>query len=317
MTCIRLLLVALGLSAFLPAHAQPPTVRVFADTTTVVIGDRMKLNFEMTAPSQDAVKFPVWSDTLQQFEIAVKGKLDTIDNKDNTITYRQSLELTRFDSGIYVLQPLPFLHKNLKSAAFDTVFSEALLLTVNTLPVDTTRSIRDIKPVLEVAFSFRDLLPYLLGAVVVAGLAVLLLFLLRRKPVPGQTALPRIPAVPPHVTALKALQQLAEEKLWQQGLYKQYHTRLTDIIRTYIEGRFQVLALEQTTDEILHSLQHTVPGEPREKLGQFLRLADLVKFAKVQPVASENETSLSAARDFVERTQPVEPMGSVKKEAVG
>jgi hypothetical protein len=102
---------------------------------------------------------------------------------------------------------------------------------------------------------------------------------------------------------------LREEKLWQKGDFKSYHTRLTDIIRLYLWHRYDVNAMEMTTDEIIsnHSIKQ-LDQESFSKLKYMLELADFVKFAKVIPVANENEQSLSNAFDFVSATKLVESL---------
>ncbi|MBL7893041.1 MAG: hypothetical protein JNL63_10450, partial [Bacteroidia bacterium] len=93
------------------------------------------------------------------------------------------------------------------------------------------------------------------------------------------------------------------EKLWQEGKVKQYHSRLTDILRLYIEARFKIPALEQTSDEIMSNFRSVlIDEESKKKIKQVFLVADLVKFAKEQPLPSENELSLTNAFDFVNGT---------------
>jgi len=292
--------------------AQPVYARAFTDTTAIQIGGEFNLHLELTAPPEYSIRFPIFGDTLNSFEITGKGKIDTVDNQNNTVTYKQKIQLTRFDSGFYVIPPITYYFKG---PDFDSVQTEALLLTVNTVPVDTTKAIRDIKPVIDLPLTFREILPYLLGFLGLAALGYgIYRYLKSRKQAPV-VVVPKAPVIPPYVTALESLKQLAEEKLWQQGLTKQYHTRVTDIVRIYIENSFGILAMEQTSEEIMQSLQHrAIREEARNKLGPLLRLADLVKFAKVQPLGSENEASLTDARDFVMLTKPVTEKDLKEKE---
>ena len=298
-------LTALCLTAFSSA-GQGVVVRASVDTASIRIGEQFRLSLEMTAPAIASVRMPALLDTVDAFEIVGRSKTDTVDNKNNTLTYRQQLQLTCFDTGYYVIQPLTFLYKDARSSSYDSAATEPLLVTVTTVAVDTTVAIKDIKPPMEVPWTIWDALPWILAA----AAAVLLIFLVRRwmasRRKAGGPQAPKAPPVPAHVTALQALETLAGEKLWQQGHIKLYHTRLSDIVRTYLEGRFTVLAMEQTTDEILHALAgRKIPEDAMNLLRDMLRLADLVKFAKVQPVAPENEQSFLAAREFVLATKPV------------
>ena len=101
---------------------------------------------------------------------------------------------------------------------------------------------------------------------------------------------------------------MSEKKLWQNGRDKQYHTELTDILRQYIEQRFEVPAMEKTSDEILDELYELAETQKASlaNLKQILSIADLVKFAKYQPLADENQLSFMNAKMFVEQTKKIE-----------
>ena len=115
------------------------------------------------------------------------------------------------------------------------------------------------------------------------------------------------PKIPPHVVAIKAFEELKNRKLWQNGKYKQYYTALTDILRSYIAGRWGIGALEMTTDEIIMALREVeLPLDERSNLVAIMRTADMVKFAKAEPAAEENEESYTKAYYFVENTKLVE-----------
>ena len=109
---------------------------------------------------------------------------------------------------------------------------------------------------------------------------------------------------PISIEALENLRILKDEKLWQNGFEKEYHIRLSDIIRTYIEKRYGVTALEQTTDEIMRHTRtlESIDEVLRNKLKQILMLSDMVKFAKELPLPNENEMSIDNAFEFVNKT---------------
>ena len=109
---------------------------------------------------------------------------------------------------------------------------------------------------------------------------------------------------PAHIIALEQLQKLTTEQLWQQGKVKLYYTELTDILRQYIENRYHIPALEQVTHQIIKDMKNASVSE--QSLMQFkeiLELADLVKFAKAEPLQNENELCLKNALEFVEKTK--------------
>jgi hypothetical protein len=108
---------------------------------------------------------------------------------------------------------------------------------------------------------------------------------------------------PVHERFLKQLDELEGRRLWQQGEHKTFHSRVTDIMRGYLEERFKVPALERTTDDLLLELRTSpIPPELQQQLVNMLRLADLVKFAKAVPSPTENERMLAGAREFIKAT---------------
>jgi hypothetical protein len=150
----------------------------------------------------------------------------------------------------------------------------------------------------------------LLGVAACAGVVLLVLRLRSKKPL---FAVER-PAVPPYTLAMQALDRIKEEKPWQHGQMKAYYTRLTETLRAYMEGELELPALEWTTREILQALEgrEVVEKKERERLGELLEEADLVKFAKAAPSPEESLAHLQAAYHFVEHVHgQVEVTGDV------
>ena len=114
------------------------------------------------------------------------------------------------------------------------------------------------------------------------------------------------PKVRPDILALQALERLRLKKLWQEGKIKQFYTELTEIIRTYLEGRYEVNAMEMVSSDILEELSSKeIPHEMREKLRELLLIADLVKFAKWDPMPTDHDLCFKNAREFVEKTAEI------------
>ena len=159
----------------------------------------------------------------------------------------------------------------------------------------------------------NPLQPITLCTILIILLAILLLILLaiylyrkNQKKKLKQVERKRIYIIPPHVKALTELHALEDKKLWQQGLIKEYHSGITEIIRRYFEDRFKILALESSTTEIMDQLTRVVlPQEIYRIVNDFLNNADLVKFAKYKPLPVVNEEMMKQAVDIVENTVPV------------
>ena len=128
----------------------------------------------------------------------------------------------------------------------------------------------------------------------------------RRQPAEKQVYKPR---ELPHVRAIRELEGLNNKKLWQNDKHKLYYTHLTDIVRTYLEGRYGIGAMEMTSDEIMSAIKDTgLNVKNIDDLGELLYSADLVKFAKHVPDAETNEKVWYDAFYFVEDTKeaPIE-----------
>ncbi|MCW8897499.1 MAG: BatD family protein [Flavobacteriales bacterium] len=303
-------LIYIFVALLLPSFAlfsQNLAVKAVLDTNFLMIGEQTQLHFIATYQDKNTqILFPQLNDTIiKEIEVLSKSPIDTsVADANGLFAQAQSLLITSFDSGYYVIPPFQFIVNG------DTIESDPLLLEVQSMEVDTANAIFDIKQPLSEPFSIKDWLKdnwVWLAAILAAliGIFFLVRYLRREKPVVEEKIIPKIPV---HEIALEKLRQLNEQQLWQNGRIKAYHSEISEILREYIEERYQVNALEETTSEIMHGLRlHQIPEELKLKLSQTLTLADLVKFAKEQPLANENENSLTNAIEFVEATKMIEP----------
>lgn len=154
----------------------------------------------------------------------------------------------------------------------------------------------------------RDYVIYGIIALLILSLIIwLIATLLYRHMRKRETQVRVMPKIAPHIVANKALVELHNRKLWQNGKYKQYYTALTSIIRVYISERWSISALEYTTEEIIEALADVdIPRDSRMALVALLRTADMVKFAKAEPEAAENEENYLRAYYFVENTKVID-----------
>lgn len=304
----RLLYILLLLAISFQLTAQQYKVEAKADTSSILIGEQVKVNIKIDYRrdlGSITIAFPTVYDTINEFvEVVSKSKIDTVvpDKDDPYQVYQQqTIILTSFDSGYYVIPPFQFVVNN------DTVETEAFLLEVNTLEVDTAQGIFDIKQPISEPFSFIDWLKenwWWMAAILVLTIAIVILIRYLKNRKPKEVVEEVIPVIPYHIITLEKLEKLGQEKLWQNGKVKLYHSHISEILREYIEHRYQVNALEETTAEIMHGLRlQQITAEMTNKLTQTLTLADLVKFAKEQPLPQENEQSLTNAIAFVQSTK--------------
>jgi len=290
--------------------AQTAQVNAQIDLNAILIGEQanVELSIQYQVDEGDiSIHFPVLYDTINEFvEVINKSKIDTlIPNKEDQYTFvqKQIITITSFDSGYYEIPPFSFIVNE------DTLSTDAFLFEVQNVAVDTSQAIFDVKAPIEEPFSIIDWVKenwmWLFGTLILIALIIAaIIYLKNRKPV--EVVKKEIPIIPPHVTALAQLEELMQQKLWQDGKVKTYHSKISEIIRTYIECRYQFNALEETTSEIMHGLRlHGIDSQTTTKLNQLLILADLVKFAKEKPLPNENEMSMESAIHFINNTKIV------------
>lgn len=302
------LLATLILLALSPVAAQENTPVANLDSSSILIGDQVKLGLSVAyrADAGTQVQWPTITDTLSR-HIAVlhDSRVDTVlpDKANDPFLLRQqrTLTITSWDSGYWAIPPFRFVING------DTVETAPLLLTVNTVPVDTTQAFRDIKDIYTLPFSFWHWLQenwrwVAGGAAALAVITALFIVLYRRSRRPKAQA-PPPPPVPVHTRTLIALEALQQKNLWQAGQTKAYYSELTDILRTYLQERYGVPAMEQTTDELLAALRLSpMTKAGQEQLRPLLQLADMVKFAKWQALPAENEQAMASAVRLVQET---------------
>ncbi|MDD4644844.1 MAG: hypothetical protein PHY99_02535, partial [Bacteroidales bacterium] len=239
-----------------------------------------------------------------KLEVLSASKPDTLSKQNHIWKIQQRIVVTSFDTGLFVIPRYTFRFNDNR----DSIQTQVLPLQVMAMPVDTTKGITDIKLPYEMKVTVAEVLPFILAGLLLIAIVLLYLrYLKKKKQKPDVIEKPSAPVIPAHLLALEQLDELMKEKLWQQGKIKLYYSRLTDILREYIERRFDVPAMEQTTEDIMRDFNrngYTNEGI-RKELKALLELADLVKFAKWYPVAEEHEASQQSAYDFIIRTKPV------------
>lgn len=304
------------------AQSVTPTVKAYIEPDSILIGDRFTLTIDVEKDQVQSLFFPAFSmeragtaeDGMPQFgvlECLEDHPVDTLEQKGRRLLLRKRYTLTAFDEGVYNLGRPSVLYadKNI----VDTLYGvkDSLHVVVNTFKIDSTAMLRDIKPVKTLPFKFGEISGYLtilLAILAILALAVYLLarYLAKRGKKITDLFKPE-PPLPPHIIAITALENLQNQKLWQNNRHKEYYSALSEIVRTYIDGRFGIGAMEMSTDEIVEAIKEIdLPQKSAMDLVSVLRDADLVKFAKALFEASENESAYSKIYYFVEETKPVE-----------
>lgn len=286
------------------------------DTNQILIGDQVRFSLEVVRNQQTEFQWPDLGQTIQidsTREIEVLSfKTDTVSQGDMNKEIRTYI-LTVFDSGYYVIPPASFKYRNSPQDSFSIATSEPMLLTVKGIEIDTSAAIKPIKEPLTMPFKITEILKELvIGGAVLALIAGTILYFSLRKKKP--VIIKRfVRKEPPHETALNKLRELEEKKLWQQGEIKPYYSALSEIIREYIEGRYNIPALESTTDEIMERIAITgVNSKLRDDFRMMMQTSDLVKFAKANPLPDEHARYMQTCYEFVKTTRTEEQAQNVE-----
>ena len=288
------------------ASAQNIQAEAKLQQYTIRIGDQTKFFITVHQPAKAHVDFPAFADTIiSKVQVVSSNKADTVfdNNNHDAATITKSYTITSFDAGTY----------NIPSFTVGGAKTGSLILQVETVKVDTIKGIYDIKQPMKVSYTFIDWLRdnwyWVVGPILLIALIVGIIIYLRKRPKKEVIVKVVEPVIPPHVIAINNLKALRDKKLWQQDQVKEYYIELTDILREYLEKRYGITALEQTTDEIFASLRHLdIAENNRAELKKTLVLADLVKFAKERPLPTDNERAMDDALLFVSATQAVQPI---------
>ena len=319
------------LAAFLLCSAgifgQEVSVTAKLDSARIIIGDHLKMHLIVTAPSQKNI-------TVQPYEqwqlanceiVEVKPLVSNV--KGGKTVYEQEATFFSFDTGVAAIAPIFVFESDTVPAGK----SELLQFYVDSLPVfvDTTLAFKDIKAPLDgediellpdekAKSNWKKVLLVTLLVLLVLGAAAYVywkyvrVYLHNKKVAEVKHKLKENAGL----VALNSLKSLKAKKLWQKGQVKDYYSELSEIIRTYIDSQWDVNAMEMVTAEIMEAIDTLdVDDEQMRELNILLERADLVKYAKEQPVMEENEVSYKKACEFVKVTDRAERARQAEMEA--
>ena len=294
--------------SLLSVSAQEIKLGITLERDSIWLGDQIRLLLVVEQPAGVKVGFPQMPDSIQKIEILQKSKIDTSKMEGTKLQLKQTYLITCFDSGFHHIPP--FYFRISANGLNDSVKSNDQTLFVKFPPVDLKKGPADIKKPFAAPVTLKEIAPWLLGIILIGAIVFLIIYAIsRRNKNRPLFQRPPKPKLPPHVIALQELDKLKTEQLWQQDKVKDYYTRLTDIVRVYIEDRFSVPAMEQTTFEILSEFRGSssqLDTKTYNELQEILEVADFVKFAKLSPLPDVNQNMMTFAYLFVNETTPAE-----------
>jgi len=302
------------LLAFPMLYAQE--VKVETNTKNIKIGEQIQYKVSVETPADTPVSFPE-GQTFAPLEMVKTRAADTLRDGGK---YRLVKEyyLTQFDEGKYTI-PSQKIRINNKD-----YFTDSLLVEVHTVAIDTLKQpLYDIKPIQEVKKPFTSygwILTIIAAVLLLLIVAFVYFVFIRKKKFPFLQTQKKLP---PFDRAIQDLKELQNSKYLIQSQHKEYYTRLTDIVKAYLEEEVHILAKESTTDELLTKI-NLLQEKGKLKLNQetitnlkrVLQTADLVKFAKNKPSDDNAEYDRETIENVVIKTKEAIPLEPTDEQAI-
>jgi hypothetical protein len=286
--------------------------------STIHIGDVITYSVIVTHDPTIKLEMPSLAANLGMFEIRDYKVLEPVEKNGEVVSQTDYL-ISTFEIGEMEIPPLQIGYTVEGDSTKHHLKSEPINIVVESLNPDEAGDIRDIKSPIYLPRDYRKLILWSSLGLLLAGLGIFAFYYIKRRRegksiLPSRTKPPR----PAHEVALEALEKLVQSDMLESGQVKNYYVEISDIIRTYIEGRYSIVALEMTTTQLLEKVrQEQIDSEIVVLLNEFLDSCDIVKFAKYIPTPQENEQTTQWAFDFVNKTKLValsEPLAEEETE---
>lgn len=274
------------------------------DSIQILIGEQTSVSLTVTAKNGSKIKMPVFKPSqyiTPGVEVLGSAEADTAFLDNGLIRITKKYTLTSFDENLYYIPPM-------KVAVNGKEYqSKSLALKVLTVPVDTLHPEKFFPPkdVQANPFLWAEwALPFWLSVLfVLIGVLVYYLWTRLKENKPVIVRVRIVKKVLPHQKALKEIEHLKADRMPVSEDQKMYYTRLTDVLRGYINERFGFNAMEMTSSEIIARLQQEGDKKMIDELKELFMTADLVKFAKYSTLINENDANLVNAVEFINTTK--------------
>jgi hypothetical protein len=300
----KLIFLFLVIIYFPCSFAQGVSAKAFTDSSNYQVGDYINLIIQVEHNKNISISNPVLADSTSKVEI-IKQESPEVENHDGNLISTFRFIISRYDSGNVTIPPIPVLYKVKGNPELQTAYTNPVNFIVHTLKILPGGEIKDVKAPIKIPLDWVDILIWILIVLIILGLAFYLYLRYKKKKMMEVKKVRKVIQKPPHVIALYELRALDQQQLWQKGMIKEYHSKITEIIRRYFQDQFYLPALELTTSEVMQYLKQVRRAEiVIDTTYNFLSNADLVKFAKFKPMASINEEMMKQATEIVEKTKP-------------
>lgn len=269
------------------------------DTASASIGAPLTLALRLRYPAEYSPLFPRMEEILPG-QLAVEAVSPAVEFRPLAMGEHEAVAtygVRAFDLGELTIPPIPI---RFAAAGKDTLLRSTAPLILEIVPVrdPDDDELRDIVPPLVIAGGIPVWLIALLATLAAVAAAWILKAYYRDRRA-GVLA-PQLP--PPPVNYVAEFGKIAGMGLVARRAYKRHYTLLSETLRRFFEDKAGVEALERTTAEIEGALARIpgFPGEIERQAAVFLRVADLVKFARHVPEAAEAEAGPERGIEIVQ-----------------
>ena len=304
---IRFLYILLLFPIFL--NAQEYKFEANCNKNSLIVGEPAKVEVKLNIPAEQSIdtvffKLSGNGDTLgNNWELwntseIVKESIQTEDD-DYYINYSQEFTIANFDTGKYEFPPVVAILDS------TTLFSNSLLFNVSYQSINQEESIKSIKPIKEVYISWWEYLIHffykygLIILLIIFSVFIMIIIIKKFKKSTEQEY--EIPKIPLEIILLEKLEKIKKNKFWENGDFKTYYSKITEINWLFLEHRYQIQTFEKTSDEILKSLKwSSIPENFFSELSRLFEISDGVKFAKLQPLEKDNIHAFNITKTLIQ-----------------
>lgn len=273
---------------------------------SLFIGDRIQFRVTMLVPKGSQIVPPATDNGFGKFVVKewTTGKTEIKSADSSNFNY----VITTYSTENCTIPSLDYYVTS--GTKVDTLRTQLVPMRIMLVSFPDTAKIKDLKPQQSAGVPSLAWLWMLLALIIIAVIIVLVRRYRRKKAAPVEAPL----AKPPYEEAIEALDLLEAKQYIAKGLFREYAFELSEIAKRYIERRFEVHAVEFTTEEILSWARvSTLEPSHRKILDWFFTTTDPVKFAKLIPDIDTAYRFGKDVRGFIEATRPMEA-GQGKKE---
>ncbi|MCM8819240.1 MAG: BatD family protein [Candidatus Omnitrophica bacterium] len=289
--------------SFSAKQSLPIEAKAFLSKNSLLIGEKFIYTILIKSKSDIEIEFPKdFLLNLKEFNVSDKGLVSKKFFGKKILKYWYALDA--YSVGKYTIPDFTIKYRSKTDDIWKELNINKIELEVKTLLNQDIKDIKDIKGPKK--FPNRAYILFFIIGILLIAVSVFFSFIFLK----NQKKSILKPLLPAHIIAYQELAKLEKKDYIKRKEFKAYYTELSNILRHYIQARFNIKALELTTQEFISKIKedNTLPQEYKNPLKDFLNYCDLVKFAKYVPTEQDAISKFSFVKEFVDKTKEVEPL---------